>query len=238
MKEFFKKKPVIICSILILLIILIGIAYARATGKLELVGTTKTGSVKIENINLEFKKQNGERVDFLEPADINQISWTAKNIGTSAVLTRHSLEIYWEDVDNKEASNSLLLYPANITNEDILKDYEQGDNNKYQIETELLEKNIGGSNVYGIKYLFVGDTLDGTDMKGKSSEENYNLKEFTSNTDDKDTTLDTISYKLLVNPKLSYLYQGKKVVIRIVTEAMQYTDSGKEEWSVVDIKEI
>lgn len=238
-----KKKIIIISTIVITSFIIIGIVYALVSGKLNLFGKTTTGSVEIETLNLSLKKTNGSEVNVLEPADINILSWTTKNIGTSGILTRHTLEIYWNDETDANANNLLYLYPANMSKEAILADYEKGEESKYLIKTEKVSKTVNGQVRYGIKYQFLGDTLDGTDMTGVSKEKDYNLNnsEVTienAKTDDNESTSDSIAYKILLSPKTSYLYQGKNVSVKVTTEAMQYTEAGSENWKVVDTQEI
>lgn len=238
-----KKKIIIISTIVITSFIIIGIVYALVSGKLNLFGKTTTGSVEIETLNLSLKKTNGSDVNVLEPADINILSWTTKNIGTSGILTRHTLEIYWNDETDANANNLLYLYPANMSKEAILADYEKGEESKYLIKTEKVSKTVNGQVRYGIKYQFLGDTLDGTDMTGVSKEKDYNLNnsEVTienAKTDDNESASDSIAYKILLSPKTSYLYQGKNVSVKVTTEAMQYTEAGSENWKVVDTQEI
>ena len=80
-------------------------------------------------------------------------------------------------------------------------------------------------------------------MKNVSKEINYNSTESSvidSNisTDDTDSTIDTIAYKLLLSPETSYIYQGMNVYVKLTTEAMQYTEDGSTEWKVVDTQEL
>lgn len=238
-----KKKKIIIITIIIASFIIIGLVYAIVTDNLSLTGKVNTGSVQIETLNLSFKKANGQDVDVIEPADIDTLSWTTKNIGTSGILTRHTLEIYWNDETDENANNLLYLYPANMSKEAILADYEKGEQSQYIIKTEKVSKQVDGKTRYGIKYVFLGDTLDGTDMTGVSKEANYNISDSTViqdnlKTDDNETVQDSVAYKLLLSPKTSYLYQGKSVSIKVVTEAMQYTEDVSENWTVVDTQEI
>ena len=238
-----KKRIIIITSLVVLAFLIMSIVYAFTTEKLDFTGNVKTGSVQIETLNLSFKKANGTDVKTLEPADVSTISWTTKNIGTSGILTRHTLEIYWNDDVDEKANNLLYLYPANMTNEAILKDYANAEQSEYLLKTERISKEIDGKIRHGFKYTFIGDTLDGTDMSGVSKEINYNILKtdiVTSNTktDDNEKHQDSIAFKLLLSPKTSYLYQGKAVALKVVTEAMQYTEDGSAEWKVVDTKEI
>lgn len=232
------KKIIIISTIVIASFIIMGLVYAVVTENLEFFGRTTTGTVKIETLNLSFTNENGGKVEALQPADVSNISWTTKNVGTSGILTRQTLEIYWEDNMQQNSNEILFLYPANITKEQILEDFENGAQSKYALETKNVTKKVDNITRNGIKYTFSGDVLDGTDMTGVSKEQNYNNSEFTSTTDDNDANVDNIAYKLLLSPKTSYLYQGKKVIINITTEALQYTEDGEENWVVVDTQQI
>ena len=238
-----KKRIIIITSLVVLAFIIMSVVYAIATNKLDLTGNVKTGSVEIETLNLTFKKSNGEDVKALEPADIGTISWTTKNIGTSGILTRHTLEIYWNDDVDEKANSLLYLYPANMSKEAILRDYENGEKSEYLLKTEKISKPINGKIRYGFKYTFIGDILDGTDMSGVSKEVNYNISNLdvidaNIKTDDSNKVQDEIAFRLLLSPKTSYLYQNKAISVKVVTEAMQYTEDEIAEWKVVDTQEI
>ncbi|MBQ7928415.1 MAG: hypothetical protein IJ287_06700, partial [Methanobrevibacter sp.] len=223
-----KKKIILISSIVVASFVVIGLVYALVTSNVNIFGKTTTGSVEIETINLGFTNEEGVNTNLLEPAGVNDLYWSTKNIGTSGILTRHTLEIYWNDETDEKASDLIYLYPANLTKEQILADYENG--LKYAIKTEKVSKNDNNKTTYGIKYQFIGDTLDGTDMKGVSNEVNYNIADYNLNTDDTDEILDSIGFKVLLSPKTSYLYQDKKLSVKVVTEAMQYTENGSGEW--------
>lgn len=232
-----KRKIAIITTIVIAFFAIMAVIYALASGSIDIWGKTTTGSVEIETINLKYIKNNGENVEVVEPSDYNTISWTTKNVGTAGILTRHTLEIIWNEFDNLGANNMIALYPANISKEDAIEDFESI-NSKYKIEVQNTEKSINGNNRTGIKYQFLGDILDGTDMTGVSKEVNYNLAEFDNKTDDNNNNEDNISFKLLISPKLSYLYQNKSLSIFVKTEAMQYAEDGNQEWVVVDEKQV
>lgn len=238
-----KKKYTIISIVILLSFAIMGIVYALLSDNMQIKNKITIGSVKIENLNLKLKNLKDEEVSSISPADIDILSWTTKNIGTSGVLTRHTLEVYWTDESNDNVGKMLYLYPANMTNEAILEDYKNGDTSQYMLKTKLSSKEIDGRTRYGFKYQFVGDTLDGTSMQNVSKEINYNSTESSvidSNisTDDTDSTIDTIAYKLLLSPETSYIYQGMKVYVKLTTEAMQYTEDGSAEWKVVDTQEL
>ena len=80
-------------------------------------------------------------------------------------------------------------------------------------------------------------------MKNISKEVNYNISKESVidkniSTDDSNATIDEIAYKILLSPKTSYLYQGNKIHVKVITEAMQYTEDGSENWKIADIQEI
>lgn len=247
-----KKKISIISAIVIISFIIMGVVYALFSDRIELTNKLKIGSVKIDDLNLTLKKENGDLEDVIEPADLDTISWTTKNLGTSGVLTRHVLEIYWQEATGIDSSELMFLYPANISRQAVIADFNKiknGGTSDYGLNTEPISKTVAnGSKRYGIKYVFVGDTLNGSDGKDVSKEVNYNLAnndvsdssviDENINTDDNSKTEDEISFRLLISPKMSYLFQGKNVSVKVTTEAMQYTESGSGNWTVVDTIEI
>ncbi len=238
-----KKKTIIIASIVLAALAIMGIVYALLSDKTEIINKITVGTVEIDSLKLRITEQyvdsdtisdeeEAEEV-LMAPADIYTISWQTKNKGTSGVLTRHTLEIYYDDgVD-------FYMYPANMSEEAIYADFQKiqnGEESQYLIETEAItgEKN-------GMKYSFIGDALNGSDNKEVSNEVNYNttvasIKDTNINTDDNDKKKDEISYRLLLSPKTSYLQQGKKISAKVTTEAMQYTEDGSENWQVVDVE--
>ena len=239
-----KKKIIIISSIVIAAFAIMGIVYALLSDSLELTNKITVGSVKIDTYNLKIKDSEGEEVELMSPADIDTLSWTTENKGTAGVLTRHTLEIYWDD------DVQLYLYPANMSDSAILADFERvysGQESEYLLNTETITKEVNGVTKNGIKYNFVGDNLNGSDNndtdKNISSEVNYNMTEATVideeiNTDDSNKVLDTVAFKVLLSPKTSYLNQGKNISVKVLTEAMQYTEDGQGEWVVADVAEL
>ncbi len=243
-----KKKIAIISLIVIISFIIIGIVYAFFNDYITLRNTFKMGTVKIDTLNLTLTKENGTvlsgDVKLLEPGDLDTISWTAKNIGTSSALTRHSLEIMWNEKINESDLELLALYPANMKRSAVLEDYANGNGeNSKRLQTTVITKGTGDNLRYGIKYQFVGDTINGTDGNDVSSEKNYNITDTgiidtSISTDDTNKTLDEIAFRLLLSPQTSYLFEGKSITIKVVTEAMQYTEDGSANWQVVDTEEL
>lgn len=246
-----KKKIGIISVIVIVSFIIMGIVYALFGDSAKLVNKLKFGSVKIDDLNLILKKENGDEEDLVEPGDLDTVSWTTKNIGTSGVLTRHVLEICFEDLGDLDGNNLMFLYPANLSKDVILSDFSKvyaGGESDYQLDVEPINITDKGVKKQGLKYIFVGDNLNGSDGKEVSKEVNYNLAETDVTdvteidasivTDDNSKTDDEISFRLLFSPKMSYLYQDKKISVKVTTEAMQYTEDGNGTWTVVDTIEI
>ena len=239
-----KKKTIIIASIVIAAFAIMGIVYALLSDSLELTNKITVGSVKIDTYNLKIKDAKGEDVQIMSPADIDTISWTTENKGTAGVLTRHTLEIYWDD------NVQLYLYPANMSDSAILEDFEKiqnGQESTYLLNTQAITKEVNGVTKNGLKYNLVGDNLNGSDNndtdKNISKEVNYNstvssIIDANINTDDNNKKLDTVAFKVLLSPKTSYLNQGKNISAKVLTEAMQYTEDGQGEWVVADVAEL
>ncbi len=228
-----KKKTIIITSIVIAAFAIMGIVYALLSDNMQLINKITIGTVRIDSLNLRLTDKTGEVVELMAPADVDTLSWTTKNIGTSGVLTRHTLEIYYED------DLDLYMYPANMSEEAIYEDFEKiqnGQESTYLIKTEAItgEKK-------GMKYSFIGDALNGSDNEEVSKEVNYNstvatIIDANIKTDDTDKKKDEIAFRLLLSPKTTYLQQGKKISAKVTTEAMQYTEDGSENWQVVDVE--
>ncbi|MBR1654329.1 MAG: hypothetical protein IJ690_05210 [Clostridia bacterium] len=238
-----KKKIIIISSIVVASFIIIGIVYAFFTDFEKLTNKLALGTLNIEDTEISFKKANGDDADLLEPGDINTLSWTTKNVGTSGALTRQTLELYWTDDLDVGVNTLIYMYPANMTDEAILADYAKGEESEYAIELTDVTRTIEGKNKNGVKYQFIGDTLNGSDNIEVSNEVNYNsdvaaVIDSNINTDDTNKKEDSIAYKILLSPDTSYLYQGRKLSVFLTTEGMQYTEDGSGTWTVEDTQQI
>lgn len=237
-----KKRIALIILIVIGLCIALILSYAvisqNFTAKYELT----TGSLIIQELNFKIEnKETGELVNQVTnwaPGDASIITWDVENIGTSAAFTRNTLKIYWDDEIATVDNPLIYLYPANMTNNEILEDFEG--EKKYQIATESVLQDETGEKI-GISYTFYGDTLEGTENKSVAQETNYDNSDFGTEsftTIEQEISKDKIAFRLLLNPHLSYLNQGSGLTIKIQTEAMQYTENGLEEWKVESEQEI
>ena len=131
--------------IVIISFIIMGVVYALFSDRIELTNKLKIGSVKIDDLNLTLKKENGDLEDVIEPADLDTISWTTKNLGTSGVLTRHVLEIYWQEATDIDSSELMFLYPANISRQAVIADFNKiknGGTSDYGLNTEPISKTV------------------------------------------------------------------------------------------------
>lgn len=240
-----KKKTIIITSVVLASFVIIGIVYALLSDSIAIKNKFKVGTVHIDIVNLALKDEDGDDVELWEPADINTISWSTKNIGTSAVLSRHTLEIRWT------GNMNFYLYPANMKDSEIIADFQriQEGGETVSILTEPITETVGGATkIVGLKYNFVSDTLDGTNNTAQdsvSSEVNYNSTvegkiDSNINTDDSNKKQDDVAFKLLLSPKTSYLNQGKVVSVKVKAEGMQYTTEGSQDgtWVAGDVEEI
>lgn len=227
--------------IILVIVIIVGIVLATVSINRLIQNFVKSGTVQVEEINLQLKDSEGnitKEIADWEPGDVDLVTWKVKNIGTSAVYTRNKLQIYWNEevLSNNQV---IYLYPANMSKQEIIEDFKKGEDSKYKLNVTSGEITLDDNNVKkGIEYQFLGDVLDGTKMTGKSKEVNYNSESFVNTTDDKSEVEDEIAFNILLSPNTSYLYEGKTLTIKVVTEAMQFTEEGKEEWQIVDTQTI
>lgn len=234
-----KKKKIGV--IILVIVIVVGIVLATVSINRLIQNFVKSGTVQVEEINLQLKDSEGnitKEIADWEPGDVDLVTWKVKNIGTSAVYTRNKLQIYWNEevLSNNQV---IYLYPANMSKQEIIEDFKKGEDSKYKLNVTSGEITLDDNNVKkGIEYQFLGDVLDGTKMTGKSKEVNYNSESFVNTTDDKSEVEDEIAFNILLSPNTSYLYEGKTLTIKVVTEAMQFTEEGKEEWQIVDTQTI
>ncbi len=234
-----KKKKIGV--IVLVIVIIVGIVLATVSINRLIQNLVKSGTVQVEEINLQLKDLEGNSTKEIadwEPGDVDLVTWKVKNIGTSAVYTRNKLQIYWNEevLSNNQV---IYLYPANMSKQEIIEDYKKGEESKYKLNVTSGEITLDDNTMKkGIEYQFLGDVLDGTKMTGKSKEVNYNSESFVNTTDDKSEVEDEIAFNILLSPNTSYLYEGKTITIKVVTEAMQFTEEGKEEWQIVDTQTI
>lgn len=252
-----KKKTLIIVAIVVIAFAIMGFVYALLSDNLTIKNILSIGTVEIEDTNLLLKDESLNNTNVISPADIDTITWDTLNKGTSGVLTRQVLEIYFEEDVGEEVRDLLYMFPANITRNAIEADFaklEAGEDTDYMLQVEPISKQVtvGGETKtrYGIKYQFNGDTLDGSKMENVSVEVNQNkagegLEDAgiieSTKTDDDDTKKDTLAFKLYLSPKTSYLYQGMRISAKVTTEGMQYVEGMQytdEGWKVVAVQEI
>lgn len=216
-----KKNKFLIISIIlsVLLIVFAAIVYAMLASKDEVTNRFRIASLDIEIVDLALKDDESDDIEKMEPGQIGTISWTSENVGSTTALTRHTMSIYLDVDQDLIEGNALYLYPADMSDDEILADFE-GKKEKV-LETTSITKDVESKTIYGIQYKFPGDTLKGTDPS-----------------DVTDKTSEDISFKLLLIPNLSYLCQDKDITIDVVTEAVQYGEDADANWQAVDNENI
>lgn len=230
-----RKTLIVTLTIVITYILVVATTYAIMTTHDQKSNKFVVGSLDIQIQNLDLKKNNTS-TRIVMPGDIDTLSWTAKNVGKNTALTRHVLDVYWANTSNSvgqinelteaDASSLLVLYPATMSNEEIMEDY-NGTKAHQLTPIEAfptqVSKVVNGETitVYGIRYKFVGDTLEGTEPQGIAS-----------------STSQDISFKVLLSPETSYLYQNQPIKVDVLTEAMQYTEQESGTWTVTDNESI
>lgn len=216
-----KKNKFLIISITVsvLLIVFTIVVLAMLTSKDKVTNRFKVASLDIEIVDLALKDDKSTNINTMQPGQVGEISWTSENVGSTTALTRHTMSIYLDIEQDLIDGNILYLYPADLSDDEILADYE-GDKENV-LETTEITKEVEGRTIYGLQYKFPGDTLKGTDSS-----------------DVTDQTSEFINFKLLLIPELSYLCQDKDITIDVVTEAVQYGEDANANWQAVDNENI
>ena len=89
-----KKKIIVTIVIAVILMFVVTIAGVAISNTIE--NTVKSGTVKVDDINLQVIHENGvsdKKIVGWQPSDIDEITWNVKNVGTSAVYTRNKIQV-------------------------------------------------------------------------------------------------------------------------------------------------
>ncbi len=238
------KKLILIILIVIVSMAFVASAYAVISQVFKINQKITTGTLTLQDINVKIENRlTGLMEDTItqwSPGDASILTWDTVNTGTAAVNTRHIIQVYWDETDiDDDAKNLLELYPANMTNAEVLTDYNNTKTKAKQVDRNKID--VDGVQKTGISFMFYGDILDGTDKTGFATEVNYNDEQYGESTftaKETNNLSDKIAFRVLLSPNTSYLYQEKHLSIRVITEAMQYSQDGVGEWVVQSTKVI
>lgn len=239
------SKVILIILIFLVAVILVSFAYALIKENYKVEQKITTGTLQIKDINLQIEDRltgtMQDKITKWSPGDASLLTWETVNEGTSAAKTKHTIIVYWDNENiNKNVKDLLYIYPANISNEEVLKDF----NNEKQLAIPVTtrgEIQIDDKTKTGISYTFYGDTLDGTDKTGVATQVDYDAKNIKTEgytTVENEALVDKIGVRILLSPETSYLLQEETISVRVITDAMQYTEDGETEWEVQSIQEL
>ncbi len=183
----------------------------------DIIGTPPiviaSASLKIEATSLQGKDDSGTwstTVNNWSPGDINEIRFTINNIGYDDVALHNTLEMAWNDTNLNPGV--LVLYPANMSDADIITD---------------LNSPTPQYAVYGTVNTVLGQpstiTFDLNDGRLNGSQSANTLT---------DKTVE-ISYKLVFNTTTNPDYSGKTLTISLSSTAKYYHNSAIA-WDSVD----
>lgn len=197
-----------------------------------------TAAVKVSNAVYD-------ECNYWNPGDVLTVRWNVNNTGTKSVVTRNIVSIYWEQNDINQFANHkdiVYLYPENCDSTDIY--YDQFGIFPEGYKTSCMQgcsyRSLGSmAPVYvnGKKYdagyslVIYGDALDGVGYGaeiGDSVEQDYN-----SHYDEKDNSMDVVSFKMCLSSRANIHTMNKKLVIRVETQALQYRNTSNEDWDTV-----
>ena len=245
MKNENTKRIVLIILITLVAVAFIAVAYALISENYKVEHKITTGTLTIEDINLQIEDRLTEtmqdKITKWSPGDASLLTWDTVNTGTSAAKTRHTITVYWDNAEIGDIAKDLLyIYPANMTNQQVIEDFNNGKQSDLGIN-ENATIQIDGENKLGITYTVYGDTLDGTDITGVATQVDYDSKESNINdytTQENDATSDKLAFRILLSPTTSYLLQEETLSVRVVTEAMQYTEDGTGNWEIQSVQDL
>ncbi len=176
-------------------------------------------------------------IENLVAGDVTTIEWTVENVGNKSAYTRNVLYIAWDSVDDLSEAQSLYIYPANMSDDEIRNDIANntashqipygGDN--FIIDT-------GNVTTNGIALVFLGDILDGSGNgaeTGDATESNSEAPFYLNN--------ETIGNKDIIRFKLAFAYnalreyENQKIYTKLQVDAIQYrnntiTSAYDEQW--------
>lgn len=173
----------------------------------------------------------------LMPGDVVDFQWTVENLGNKSVVTRNHVYLYWElDADAEQYGNaeqSIFLYQQITDAADIRKDMLSKAPKHTNLVNigELKDFVLNGETYRGYHFMIEGDDLDGV---GRSAETQVSREiNYGSEFDDNFENKDVISYKLGFSQFANIHTSGQKLKIAVVTEAMQYQNTGDATWEIV-----
>ena len=134
-------------------------------------------SVKLENLKVyEDSKNlsafatpddNGETNIEIKPSNILMFSFDVANVGTSGILTDIYLNInFYGELSEK---GHIVLYPSNISDEDIIEDLRKNDDSRALIKfdaNDLTTINTSAGNYTGIRQKLETRKLDSSSLNG------------------------------------------------------------------------
>lgn len=231
-----KKKIALTAGSLLAIIALVaGCAYALFTARTDSDFFAKAGTVRIALDNL--KLTNPENInpgdnDVTNPEDAtggteHEFTYSVANEGNKSIRTRHSIIITCDE--NGESTE-----PLDARYFEMLVDEKEIEDKIYVLSDGSTKKEVGtGDFVSAVKYTFYGDVMDGkgTSMKDGGDAEKEDVSGVVKQNGDK--VEKTYSYDLAMLRTAPNKYQGCDLNIEVIVEGMQYRNTNNDDWSVV-----
>lgn len=160
----------------------------------------------------------------------HDLTFNVSNTGNKSIRTRQTIIVTCKDTKENvlDPSYLSLLVEKGVeigSNKEIEKKSYILDNGNEVTEIKKDDK------ITAIKYQIISDTFDGV---GKAAE----LEEETTVKNEKDVAVTSYTYLLKMDSATPNQYQGAKINIDIVIEAIQYRNTANSDWQVMSTQSI
>lgn len=169
-----------------------------------------------------------------DPVSINttphDLTFNVSNTGNKSIRTRQTLIVTCKDTEKN------ILDPSHLSLL-IEKGVEIGNNKEIEKKLYVLENGEEVSElkkddkVTAIKYQIISDTFDGV---GNAAE----LETDTTVKNEKNVAVKTYTYLLKMDTATPNKYQGAKINIDVVIEAIQYRNTAQSDWQIMSTQSI
>ncbi len=177
------------------------------------------------------------------PTTPHDLTFSVENLGTKSIRTRHTMIIQCGKQDPEDVNKISEYLDARYLSLKLdetteigskegkgVKTYVYLDDNDKQIEVKNLEEVPEGKKVFAIKYQLTPSIFEGV---GTAAEKEANATVKAEMVDGKEVAKADYTYLFKMAANTPNEYQGAAIKIDIVVEAMQYRNTGAQDWQIL-----
>ena len=221
----------IIAGIIVVLSIL-GYAYALFSDSMVKTVSGTTGTVELEAVELLTEQDPLDPDTDLaaapiinwKPGDVTTIEWTVTNGGNKSIYTLNTLQIAWDVSSDIPEQNIVYLYPDTMTDDAIRDDILTNNAGKsIELGSDKNDVQTLTNTTKGYNYQFLGNVLDGT---GDNAEIGDARTPDSTTHDLPDGTISqTIRFKLAFSPNATNNYLKTSLYVNAIASAAQFRNN-------------